>query len=52
MGSYYDVDAILADTQKVPCPFYIDAPGLGFLDGNSIRDVSVSVEPFSVDCVL
>ena len=39
MGSYYDVDAILADAQKVPCTFEIDVPGLGFLDGSSNRDV-------------
>ncbi|KAJ9654048.1 DNA replication protein [Neophaeococcomyces mojaviensis] len=32
--SYYDVDAILTDAQKVPCTFEIDVPGLGYLDGN------------------
>jgi len=32
--SYYDVDAILTDGQKLPCTFEIDVPGLGYLDGN------------------
>ena len=34
MGSYYDVDAILTDAQKVPVTFEIDVPGLGYLNGN------------------
>ena len=42
MGSYYDIDAILADSQKVACTFNIEAPGLGFLAGDSNRDVSNS----------
>jgi len=33
--SYYDVDAILTDTQKLPCTFQLDVPGLGYLDGNA-----------------
>ncbi|KAF7845635.1 hypothetical protein BT93_L1493 [Corymbia citriodora subsp. variegata] len=32
--SYYDVDAILTDAQKLPCTFGLDVPGLGYLDGN------------------
>ncbi|EXJ89418.1 DNA replication complex GINS protein psf3 [Capronia epimyces CBS 606.96] len=32
--SYYDVDAILTDSQKLPCTFELDVPGLGFLEGN------------------
>ena len=48
MGSYYDVDAILADAQKVPCTFEIDAPRLGFLDGNATRDVRLTT-PSSFD---
>lgn len=32
--SYYDVDSILTDAQKIPCTFELDVPGLGFLDGN------------------
>ncbi|KAA6410891.1 MAG: DNA replication complex GINS PSF3 [Lasallia pustulata] len=37
--SYYDIDAILTDAQKVPCTFELDVPGLGFLDGNSGGDI-------------
>lgn len=32
--SYYDLDAILTDAQKLPCTIEIDVPGLGYLDGN------------------
>ena len=39
MGSYYDIDAILTDAQKVPCTFEIDVPGLGYIDGNASGDV-------------
>jgi hypothetical protein len=34
MSSYYDIDAILTDAQKVPCTFELTVPGLGFLEGN------------------
>jgi len=40
--SYYDVDAILTDSQKLPCTFELDVPGLGYLDGNPGETVSVS----------
>ncbi|KAH8600754.1 hypothetical protein B0O99DRAFT_503257 [Bisporella sp. PMI_857] len=30
--SYYDLDAILTDAQKVPTTFELDIPGLGYLD--------------------
>ncbi|CAL3963465.1 unnamed protein product [Diplocarpon coronariae] len=33
--SYYDIDAILTDAQKVPCTFELDVPDLGFLDHNA-----------------
>ena len=39
MGSYYDIDAILTDAQKVPCTFDLDIPGLGYLDENAGGDV-------------
>lgn len=39
MGSYYDIDTILTDAQKVPCSFELSVPGLGYLDGNSGGDV-------------
>ncbi|KAJ3487488.1 hypothetical protein NLG97_g6400 [Lecanicillium saksenae] len=32
--SYYDVDAILTDAEKVPCQFELDVPYLGHLDNN------------------
>ncbi|OWB59649.1 hypothetical protein B5S29_g510 [[Candida] boidinii] len=31
--SYYDLDDILADSQKLPCKFSITVPGLGYLQG-------------------
>ncbi|KAF2812514.1 GINS complex, Psf3 component [Mytilinidion resinicola] len=37
--SYYDIDAILTDAQKVPCTFELTVPGLGFLDGNMDGDM-------------
>ena len=43
MGSYYDVDAILTDAQKVPCTFDLDIPGLGYLDENAGGDVLLSL---------
>ncbi|CAD6581297.1 MAG: DNA replication protein [Alectoria sarmentosa] len=39
MGSYYDIDAILTDAQKVPCTFDLDIPGLGYLDENAGGDI-------------
>ncbi|CCX33030.1 Similar to DNA replication complex GINS protein psf3; acc. no. Q4WQ54 [Pyronema omphalodes CBS 100304] len=33
--SYYDIDAILTDSQKVPCTFEVDVPGLGYLESSS-----------------
>lgn len=44
MASYYDIDAILTDAQKVPCTFDLDIPGLGYLDENAGGDVPL---PFS-----
>lgn len=39
MGTYYDIDTIQTDAQKVPCTFELSVPGLGYLDGNSGGDV-------------
>jgi GINS complex subunit 3 len=39
MSSYYSVDAILTDAQKVPCTFELTVPGLGFLEGNMGGDM-------------
>ncbi|KAG6015538.1 DNA replication protein [Claviceps citrina] len=33
--SYYDVDAILTDAEKVPCRFELEVPHLGHLDNSS-----------------
>ncbi|ODV97299.1 hypothetical protein PACTADRAFT_38769 [Pachysolen tannophilus NRRL Y-2460] len=33
-SSYYDIDDILADNQKLPCKFQMTVPGLGYLEGN------------------
>ncbi|KFA66702.1 hypothetical protein S40285_04989 [Stachybotrys chlorohalonatus IBT 40285] len=33
--SYYDVDAILTDAEKVPCQFDMDIPYLGHLDNST-----------------
>ncbi|KAM3065862.1 DNA replication protein [Clarireedia jacksonii] len=33
--SYYDIDAILTDAQKIPCTFELDVPALGYLDNNA-----------------
>lgn len=43
MGSYYDIDAILTDGDKVPCAFELDIPGLGYLDENPGGDVCASL---------
>ncbi|KAI4172587.1 MAG: hypothetical protein LQ343_003434 [Gyalolechia ehrenbergii] len=37
--SYYSIDAILTDAQKIPCTFEIPIPGLGFLDENPGGDI-------------
>lgn len=34
MSSYYDLNSILTDSQKVPCTFELTVPGLGYLSGN------------------
>ena len=34
MSSYYDLNSILTDSQKVPCTFELAVPGLGYLSGN------------------
>lgn len=48
MGSYYDIDAILTDAQKVPCTFDLDIPGLGYLDDNAGGDVCLPSPPPSI----
>ena len=43
--SYYDIDAILTDSQKLPCTFELDVPGLGYLDGNAGGTVRLKAPP-------
>ena len=40
MSSYYNVDTILTDAQKIPCTFELEVPGLGYIDGSAGGDVS------------
>lgn len=44
-SSYYDIDAILTDAQKLPATFTISVPGLGILDDNAGGDVSFPLFP-------
>ncbi|CAK7898113.1 DNA replication complex GINS protein Psf3p [[Candida] anglica] len=39
MSDYYDLDAILADGEKIPCRFNMSVPGLGYLEGNPGKPV-------------
>ncbi|KAG9623424.1 putative GINS complex subunit Psf3, partial [Aureobasidium melanogenum] len=39
MGSYYNIDAILTDAQKVPCTFELTVPNMGYLQGNPGEDI-------------
>ena len=51
--SYYDVDEILTDAQKLPCTFEIDVPGLGYLDGNpggTVSKISNAVDEQILRC--
>ncbi|OBA15149.1 uncharacterized protein OGAPODRAFT_101621 [Ogataea polymorpha] len=41
--SYYDIDDILADSQKLPCKFSITIPGLGYLNGEPGRPIKENV---------
>lgn len=37
--SYFDLDDILADGEKIPCRFNMTVPGLGYLEGNAGKDI-------------
>jgi GINS complex subunit 3 len=53
--SYYDVDAILTDSQKLPCTFELDVPGLGYLEGNAggtVRSLSPFLSTHKITCGL
>jgi len=36
---YWGIDDILAESQKLPCVFTIDVPGLGYLEESGEEDV-------------
>lgn len=36
---YWDPEDVLAETQRVPCTFNVDLPGMGFLEGTDEADV-------------
>ncbi|KAF4153751.1 hypothetical protein CNMCM6936_007570 [Aspergillus lentulus] len=42
--SYYDVDSILTDAQKLPCTFELEVPGLGILEGNPGENTQANSE--------
>ncbi|RKO97776.1 hypothetical protein CXG81DRAFT_15714 [Caulochytrium protostelioides] len=44
MGDYWDIDAILADTQRVPAIFNDAVPGYGHLEGNGEPDLTAGVK--------
>lgn len=44
--SYYSIDAILTDAQKLPCTFTLPIPGLGQLEENPGGDVYTHSIPF------
>jgi hypothetical protein len=35
MNRYYDIDAILTDSQRIPCTFELDVPRIGYLVSDS-----------------
>ncbi|KAL7411973.1 GINS complex, Psf3 component [Mrakia frigida] len=41
---YWSIEAILADNQKLPCTFLLDAEGLGYLDGAGEADLKRSAK--------
>ncbi|KAG2165952.1 hypothetical protein JADG_005691 [Aureobasidium aubasidani] len=41
MGSYYNIDAVLTDAQKVPCTFELSVPNMGYLQGNPGEDACI-----------
>ncbi|KAH9440975.1 hypothetical protein MJO29_015349 [Puccinia striiformis f. sp. tritici] len=37
--TYYSLDQLLAENQKIPCVFNITVPGMGYLEGTNERDI-------------
>ncbi|PLB33318.1 DNA replication protein PSF3 [Aspergillus candidus] len=42
--SYYDVDSILTDSEKLPCTFELEVPGLGVLEGNPGENIKAGTQ--------
>ncbi|KAH7368035.1 DNA replication complex GINS protein psf-3 [Plectosphaerella cucumerina] len=42
--SYYDIDSILTDAEKVPCTFEFDLPDLGYLDNNPSQPLKTGTQ--------
>lgn len=43
-SSYYDLNAILTDSQKIPCTFELTVPSLGYLSGNVGEDIKAGAK--------
>jgi hypothetical protein len=41
MSSYFSITEVLADEERVPCRWNVEAPGVGYLDPSSGREVRV-----------
>ncbi|KAH3671401.1 hypothetical protein WICMUC_004698 [Wickerhamomyces mucosus] len=53
--SYYDIDDIIGDSQRLPCKFNTDAKGLGWLEGNPGKDMKSGTKlelPFWISEIL
>ncbi|KAH6847810.1 hypothetical protein B0I37DRAFT_151941 [Chaetomium sp. MPI-CAGE-AT-0009] len=42
--SYYDIDAILTDAEKIPCTFQVDIPDLGYLDNTPTQPLKAGTK--------
>ncbi|KAL2157144.1 hypothetical protein VTH06DRAFT_6432 [Thermothelomyces fergusii] len=42
--SYYDVDSILTDAEKIPCTFQLDVPDLGYLDNTPTQPLKAGTK--------
>ncbi|KAK4120616.1 DNA replication complex GINS protein psf3-like protein [Parathielavia appendiculata] len=42
--SYYDIDSILTDAEKIPCTFQLDIPDLGYLDNTPTQPLKAGTK--------
>ncbi|KAL2132082.1 hypothetical protein VTI74DRAFT_4235 [Chaetomium olivicolor] len=42
--SYYDIDSILTDAEKIPCTFQLDLPDLGYLDNTPTQPLKAGTK--------